>query len=249
MIKNIPHLQIFPTDNFNDWQWTELVKNTRVINLDKLPKNLQPIVQPVDDWNRNYKLGAVFEAKVGRGRLLVSSFDLENDLDNRIVARQLRKSILDYMSSAKFNPKVIITPANFREILFPTRIMRRLNATTDIKEQVSAFDGDPNTFWLAGNQKDETRKNQEFSVYFPKSVPFSGLVLMPRQNHRDHEGDVQEYEISISDDGKNWSEIKRGELVSTFDPQKILFGKTVNAKYLKFTSLSGFGKRQNNRNR
>lgn len=239
--KKHPALSDFPTDEFNDWQWTELIKGARVINLDRLPKTLQPIVQSVDDWNRNYKLGMIFEAKVGKGKLLVSSADLENDLENRIVARQLRKSILDYMSSAKFNPQVAITPNNFREILFPTRIMLRLGALTDLKEQVSAFDGDPNTFWLAGNQKDETRKNQEFSVYFPKSVPFSGLVLMPRQNHRDHEGDVREYAVSISDDGKTWTEIKRGELVSTFDPQKILFGKTVNTKYLKFTSLSGFG--------
>jgi beta-galactosidase len=238
--KKHPALSQFPTDNFNDWQWTELVKNTRVINLDRFPKNLQPIVQPIDDWNRNYKLGMIFEAKVGKGKLLVSSADLENDLDERIVARQLRKSILDYMSSAKFNPKVAITSQNFREILFPTRIMLRLGAITDIKEQVLAFDGDPNTFWLAGDQKKE-RQTQEFAVHFPKSVPFSGLVLMPRQNHRDHEGDVREYAISISDDGKTWTEIKRGELVSTFDPQKILFGKTINAKYLKFTSLSGFG--------
>ncbi|MBX7171029.1 MAG: discoidin domain-containing protein [Pyrinomonadaceae bacterium] len=238
--KKHPALAEFPTEEFNDWQWTELIKGARAINLDKLPKNLQPIVQPVDDWNRNYKLGMIFEAKVGKGKLMVSSADLENDLDNRIVARSLRKSILDYMLSAKFNPQVSITPANFREILFPTRIMLRLGTLTDVKEQVSAFDGDPNTFWLAGDQKKD-RQNQEFSVYFPKSVLFSGLVIMPRQNHRDHEGDIREYSVSISDDGKTWTEIKRGDLVSTFDPQKILFGKTVSAKYLRLTSLSGFG--------
>ncbi|MCD9185327.1 MAG: discoidin domain-containing protein [Pyrinomonadaceae bacterium] len=235
-----PALSDFPTENFNDWQWTEIVKNARAINLDRLPKNLQPIVQPIDDWNRNYKLGMIFEAKVGKGKLLVSSADLENDLDERIVARQLRKSLLDYMNSGKFNPQVTVMPENFREILFPTRIMQRLGALTDIKEQALAFDGDPNTFWIAGDQKAE-RKNQEFSIYFPKPVPFSGLVIMPRQNHRDHEGDIREYAVSISDDGKNWAEIKRGEFVSTFDPQRILFGKTVGAKYLKLTSLSGFG--------
>lgn len=238
--KNHPALRNFPSEEFNDWQWTEIIKNARAINLDKLPKDLQPIVQPIDDWNRNYKLGMIFEAKVGKGKLLVSSADLENNLENRIVARQLRQSILNYMNRSNFNPQVAVTPENFREILFPTRIMLRLGATTDIKEQVSAFDGDPNTFWLAGDQRQE-RKNQEFSIYFPKSVPFSGLVLMPRQNHRDHEGDIREYAVSVSDDGKNWTEIKRGELVSTFDPQKILFGKTISAKYLKLTSLSGFG--------
>lgn len=238
--KNHPALKDFPTDSFFDWQWTELVKDSRAVNLDKLPKNLQPIVQPIDDWNRNYKLGMIFEAKVGKGRLLVSSADLENNLEERIAARQLRQSLLNYMRSAKFNPQVSIAPENLREILFPTRIMLRLGALTDIKEQVAAFDGDPNTFWIAGDQKSE-RKNHEFSVRFPNSVPFSGLVIMPRQNHRDHEGDIREYAASISDDGKNWTEIKRGALVSTFDPQKITFGKTVNAKYLKFVSLSGFG--------
>jgi beta-galactosidase len=238
--KKHPALANFPTAEFNDWQWTELVKSSRAVNLDRLPKNLQPIVQPVDDWNRNYKLGMIFEARVGRGKVLVSTADLENDLGNRIVARQLRKSILDYMASTKFNPQVAITPDNFREILFPTRVMLRLGALTDVKEQVAAFDGDPNTFWLAGDQRAE-RKNHEFSLYFPQAVPFSGLVIMPRQNHRDHEGDIREYSVSISDDGKTWQEVKRGELFSTFDPQRISFGRTVTARYLKLTSLSGFG--------
>ncbi len=64
---------------------------------------------------------------------------------------------------------------------------------------------------------------------------------MPRQNHRDHEGDVREYLIQTSDDGANWKDLKRGELVSTFEPQKIIFGQNISAKFLKFVSLSGFG--------
>ena len=238
-----PALAAFPTENFNDWQWTEIVKNARAINLDKLPQNLQPIVQPVDDWNRNYKLGMIFEAKVGTGRLLVSSADLENDLETRIVARQLRKSILDYMESAKFNPQIEVSPANFREILFDTRVMKKLGAKvlTSGNDAANAIDGDPNTFWIAGTQKDETRKNQELTIEFPNAVSFSGLVLMPRQNQRDHEGDIRGYAIQTSDDGANWTDLKRGELVSTFDPQKIIFAKNVTAKFLKIVSLSGFG--------
>ena len=64
-----PALSGFPTEASFDWQWTELVRRMRAINLDRLPRALQPIVQPIDDWNRNYKLGMVFECKVGRGRL------------------------------------------------------------------------------------------------------------------------------------------------------------------------------------
>lgn len=239
-------LSEFPTDSFFDWQWTEIAGNARVINLDKLPKNLQPIVQPIDDWNRNYKLGMIFEAKVGRGKLLVSSVDLENDLNERIVAGQLRKSILDYMASAKFNPQVAVSPENFRASLFDTRVMNKLgakilNAGNAGNDAANAIDGDPNTFWLAGTQKDASRQNQELTINFPNAVSFSGLILMPRQNHRDHEGDMREFLIQTSDDGANWRELKRGALVSTFEPQKISFGQNVSAKFIKLVSLSGFG--------
>ena len=234
-------LASFPTDSFFDWQWTEIVKNARAVNLDDLPVNLQPIIQPIDDWNRNYKLGLVFEAKVGRGKLLVSSADLENDLDTRIVARQLRRSILNYMASAEFDPRVAVSAGNFRELFFDTRVMKKLGATAAATgDAANAIDGDPNTFWLAGSQK-ESRQNQEITIGFPNAVSFSGLIIMPRQNHREHEGDVRDYRIQTSDDGVNWAELKRGALVSTFEPQTISLDRIVSTKFLKFVSLSGFG--------
>jgi hypothetical protein len=237
-----PALAEFPTENYFDWQWTELVRGTRAINLDRLPKELQPIVQPIDDWNRNYKLGLIFEARVGRGKLLVSSIDLENSIDSRLSARQLRRSVLHYMASEKFDPKVSLTPDNFREVLFDTRIMKRLGAKASAAgDAANVIDGDPNTFWIAGDARAASRQNQELTISFPTAVSFSGLVIMPRQNHREHEGDIREYSIQTSTDGTNWTEVKRGELVSTFDPQKISFGSNVTAKFFKITSLSGFG--------
>jgi hypothetical protein len=65
---------------------------------------------------------------------------------------------------------------------------------------------------------------------------------MPRQNHRDHEGDVREWLIQASSDGEHWRELKRATLGSTFDPQTVLFDAPVAARFLKLTALSGFGK-------
>lgn len=236
-----PALTQFPTDRFNDWQWSELIKGARTVNLDKLPPALQPIVQPVDDWNRNFKLGLLLEAKVGDGRLMVASPDLETNLDQRIVARQLRKSVLDYMASDSFNPQTTISAADFRKALFDTLVMKKLAAkASGGNNPAYAIDGDPNTFWSAGTQA-APRTPQTLTVSFAAPASFSGLVLMPRQNHRDHEGDVREYLIETSDDGDNWKELKRGALVSTYDQQRIEFGKNVNARQLRFTALSGFG--------
>ena len=67
--------------------------------LDDLPPDLRPTVQVIDDWVTNRKLGLVFEAKVGKGKLLVCSIDLKNDLDQNPVARQMRHSLLDYMAA------------------------------------------------------------------------------------------------------------------------------------------------------
>ncbi|PYS98263.1 MAG: glycoside hydrolase [Acidobacteria bacterium] len=235
-----PALRKFPTENYNGWQWTEIVRNARAVNLDNLPRDLQPIVQPIDDWNRNYKLGLIFEAKVGNGKLMVASVDLETLLKSRIAARQLRHSLLSYMESSEFDPKIVITPEQVESLFFDTRIMKRIGATVS-GDAMNVIDGDPNTFWIAGDAKASSRQNQELTIKFPNAVSFSGLVMMPRQNHREHEGDIREYSIQISDDGTKWTEVKRDELISSFDPQAITFGKNVVAKFVKVTSLSGFG--------
>ncbi|MGA2061664.1 MAG: sugar-binding domain-containing protein [Thermoguttaceae bacterium] len=104
-----PALAGYPTEAFCDWQWTDIVRGVRAINVEKVPPQLQPIVSAIDDWNRNYKLGVVFECKVGPGRLLVCAPDIQNNLENRSVARQLRRSLLDYMAGEQFQPPVTLT--------------------------------------------------------------------------------------------------------------------------------------------
>ncbi|MDL2355050.1 MAG: discoidin domain-containing protein [Pseudomonadota bacterium] len=231
----------FPTESFNDWQWTELVKGARAVNLDQLPAALQPIVQPIDDWNRNFKLGMLFEAKVGNGKLMVSSADIDSDLAHRVVARQLRKSVLDYMAGDRFDPQVAVSAEQFGALLFDTRVMQKLGATASGgNDAANALDGDPNTYWSAGVQT-APRSQQALTIAFAQPVAFSGLVLMPRQNHRDHEGDVREYAVEVSDDGAAWRALAHGALGSTFDQQTIAFGRTVSAKFVRFIALSGFG--------
>ncbi|MES2898182.1 MAG: sugar-binding domain-containing protein [Pseudomonadota bacterium] len=237
-----PALASFPTEAHYSWQWAELVSGARAMNLDRLPRALQPIVQPIDDWNRNYKLGMLFEARVGAGKLMVSTADLENKLDVRVVARQLRKSVLDYMASAQFDPQQELTAAAFRATLFDTRVMKKLGArASGWPDAANAIDGDPNTYALLPATAGAARAQPALLIDFANAVPFDGLVLMPRQNHRDHEGDVRELLVEVSDDGATWREVTRATLKSSFDMQSIKFGAGVTARHLKLTSLSGFG--------
>jgi hypothetical protein len=233
----------FPTSAAFDWQWAQIIQNVRVVNLDHLPSKLEPIVWAIDDWNRNYKLGAIFECRVGEGKLLVSAFDVARENDPNPVARQLRYSLLRYMNSESFQPHVSVSTEQMRSVVFDTQIMKKLGAAAhaDRHPANEAIDGDPNTFVTAGDPKAVSREQVEILINFPAPVAMSGLVLMPRQNHREHEGDIREYAIQESEDGREWHEVARGALLSTFEPQRIQFPKTITARYLKLISLSGFG--------
>ena len=72
--------------------------------LDAYSKDLRPIVYLIDDWFTNRKLGMLFEARVGKGKLLVCSADLQHDLETRPAAAQFRQSLLEYMASDRFAP-------------------------------------------------------------------------------------------------------------------------------------------------
>lgn len=105
-----PVFKRFPTDYHSDWQWWELIHGSAAMILNDLPKELRPLVQPIDTWFRANKLGLLFEARVNGGKLMVCSMDLDSDLDQRLVARQLRYSIIEYMASDAFDPKVELSP-------------------------------------------------------------------------------------------------------------------------------------------
>ena len=105
----------FPTAENCDWQWTPLINGVRSVNLSGAPRDLKPIVAAIDDWNRNWRLGVIFECQVGPGKLLVSTIPLP--LANASSgAQQLRRSLLDYAASEKFQPTAKLTTEQARDL-------------------------------------------------------------------------------------------------------------------------------------
>jgi hypothetical protein len=104
-------LKGFPTEANCDWQWIDLAGSARALSMDALPKGLEPIVQPIDDWNRNWKLGLLYECRVGAGKLMVCSVDLKQA---RPGAAALRRSVMEYMAGEKFKPVVEVAAAALR---------------------------------------------------------------------------------------------------------------------------------------
>ncbi|PSL43068.1 glycosyl hydrolase family 2 [Chitinophaga niastensis] len=106
-----PSLDRFPTNDVMDWQWLDVFEiQGHGFNLQGLPLNYQPIIQPVNDFHFGNKLGLLFELKTkDNGKLLVCGFNLTDDLEHRPAARQLKHSLLSYVSSARFNPMQEVT--------------------------------------------------------------------------------------------------------------------------------------------
>lgn len=101
-----PALADFPTDFHSDWQWWDLNINSTTMIVDEV-KGGRPIVEMVDNFVNNRRLALVYEGRVGAGKLIISSIDLTTGLDNRPVAKQLLKSLLDYMNGKAFEPSEI----------------------------------------------------------------------------------------------------------------------------------------------
>ncbi len=100
-----PALADFPTEYHSNYQWWDAMSHSGAINLTTFPAGLKPIVRVVDDWVTNRPLALVFEAKVGKGKILVSGVDLTTDLDKRPEAQQLLYSLKKYTTGNKFVPK------------------------------------------------------------------------------------------------------------------------------------------------
>ena len=152
-----PALAEFPTEFHTNWQWYDLLQGyshfptklfpnwgpydlyqgySDAIILNDAPKNLKPIVSFIDDVDYNYRLAAIFELKVGAGKLLVSSLDIQNNLDERPAAKQLRKSLLQYMLSKKFNPGVNMQPEQLDKLFCTSFNLDFVGVPNDVNNAV-----------------------------------------------------------------------------------------------------------------
>lgn len=94
----------FATESYSTPQWYSIVTSGVCAVLDNSPSDYFPIVQTIDNWERNHKLANVFEAKVGNGCLMVCTMSLEK-LNNSAEGRWFVKSISDYCASDSFAPQ------------------------------------------------------------------------------------------------------------------------------------------------
>jgi hypothetical protein len=240
-----PALRQFPTDFHSEWQWAEILPQSRGIIMDGLPAGLRPIVQLIDDWNTNRRLGLVFECRLGRGKLLVCSAELAGDLSERPAARQLRRSLLGYMASKEFDPQMQVTLDQLTNLFGKPSALERLGATVTADsahtgyEASLAIDGDAETCWHT--PWDPVKPMPHFLIIDLKDArSVCGLTYLPRQDMAN--GRIAEFEVYASSDGQDWGQpLAAGTWPNGADLQTVRFDQPVIARYLKLLARSEVG--------
>ncbi len=185
-----PALARFPTESHSNWQWWELLNNSRTLILDDAPAEFHPIVQVVNNFARNHKLGNLFEARVGPGKLLVCAIDLPRIAGRQPAANQLLESLWAYAGSSSFRPAQTLE-STMLDGLFAsksTNLLQNLGAKIHADseapgyEAARAIDDDPDTCWHTQWEPSPAPMPHELVVEFGRQVTLTGLTYLPRQD-------------------------------------------------------------------
>ncbi|MFV0482983.1 MAG: discoidin domain-containing protein, partial [Bacteroidales bacterium] len=210
-------------------------------------QEIEPIVQIIDDYHRNNNMAAVFEVRVGKGKLLACALDLETDLEKRPEVPQFEESVLTYMQSSNFQPKQELSPQELAEFLpDPSTIMRVVEGSSrwPLHDYRDMLDGDPNTFWSSEwNGEWRASASHHVIIDLGSTKEVSGCTYTPRQDSEN--GRIGKFEIHVSKDGKEWGEaVASGSFENSKELQKVDFKAKYNVNYIKINTFSEVNNRK-----
>lgn len=234
-----PAFALFPNDGYTDWQWWPLLNGATVMNLDSLGAPVRPVVQIVDDWNKNRRLAAVFEAQVGAGRLLVCSLP-KPGADADAATRWFHASLLRYAASEAFQPATPLSPDAVRELFSrPEVSLVRVDSEDHGYEGLNAVDGDPATIWHTPWKRGLPKHPHEIVLELRERRAITGLRLLPRQDVAN--GFVAAYRVFVGDTTEDWGRsVASGELDRNAEMKEIRFHEAVEGKFIRFVAEQGF---------
>jgi hypothetical protein len=236
-----PALALFPTEFYSNWQWWDLLNNSTTLDLDGTPADFRPIVQVTDNFSRQKKLGNLFEARVGKGRLLVCTIDLQKDLAHRAVAAQLLRSLYAYTGTDAFQPASELTMTALDRVLeTSSNHLAKIGAKVigcDSEAEgypaSNAIDDDLNTIWHTVWQPTAAPLPHFLTIDMGTTLQIKGVTYLARQDNANAR--VGDCEVYLSKDFSNWGEpVAIAKLSNTADLQTILFKAPASGRYLKF---------------
>jgi len=123
----------FPNEGHTDWQWWCVAKNSRPLILNSLNKDYRPLIQTVDNVERNHKLGILMEFKVGKGKLIISTTDLKA-IDSYPEGKAYHDAIIHYAESDACNPSESVDIHDLQKLLYSETSIRNIQGVKNITD-------------------------------------------------------------------------------------------------------------------
>ncbi|MNJ40134.1 hypothetical protein D3C77_350210 [compost metagenome] len=99
-----PIFSDFNSETYSTYPWWNIIENSKSIIMDQADHKFSPIVQTIDNFERNHKLGFLMECRVGAGNLLVCALNADK-VGETIEGQQFLYSMANYVKSEKFKPQ------------------------------------------------------------------------------------------------------------------------------------------------
>ena len=244
-----PLFSEFPTEYHSNWQWWYIISISGAMILNDMPPQLRPVIQVIDDWFTNRRLGIAFEARCLNGSIFVCSSDLPDCQKDNIVARQLLHCIYRYVSGKDFKPKTEVSVEQIKNLFSAPSDAQKLGArvirSTPFEpdyEPENIFDNNVNTMWHSKWNGTPADFPHELVIELKEPVKLRGITLTPRQDGNPN-GWFKEIEIYGSPDKlENAGLLIKTELAPTPDTKTVNFKSPVIIRYLRVKILSAHSK-------
>jgi hypothetical protein len=106
-----PAFQGIPNDGWGDLQFYTLIQGSQTVFLDELPSKISPVVRCIDRPQRLANRAYLFEATVGKGRLLVNGLNHAGALKAQDPAGLFFiDRLYRYVESSRFAPSAELSP-------------------------------------------------------------------------------------------------------------------------------------------
>ncbi|MCH5232389.1 MAG: beta-glycosidase [Muribaculaceae bacterium] len=118
-----PSLKSFPTENHTDWQWFPIVTNSHPLVIDRLPQEVKPIIEVIDNVERNFRLALMLECNVGKGKLMIISADLDKTTQSP-EGKWFLQSVKEYMAGKDCKPDLSLSKNQVRNLVTKPSVKR-----------------------------------------------------------------------------------------------------------------------------
>ena len=206
-------------------------------------------VGPATDLSANAKVGASGEMPISISRDRVGNVNITTAAIGATLMYQVKGQPARQYSSRfnlkdggtvvawnKQNPALKTTMAFDKIENIPVQVIFASSQETG-EEASRMTDGNPSTIWHTMYSVTVASYPHWVDFDCAEKKTIKGFTYLPRQDGPN--GNIKDYEILVSQDGKNWgSTIFSGTFANNMKEKKVMLPKPVKARFLRFKALS-----------